>query len=135
MVSLGVFMKKIMIVDDDPDNNFSLKLRLERLDKSYQVIAVESGKQCFDYLKNNGPPDVILLDILMPEMNGWDVYETLRSNDSWRGIPIIFVTSRTDTIAKEAGGFLGDDYVEKPYDINFLQKKIEDVLSRKKTGK
>ena len=128
-------MKKIMIVDDDPDNNFSLKIRLERLDASYQVIAVESGKQCFEYLKNQGKPDVILLDILMPEMNGWDVYEQLRSNEQWRSIPVIFVTSRTDTIAKEAGGFLGDDYVEKPYDVNFLHRRIESVLSKAESKK
>ncbi|MCK5342393.1 MAG: response regulator, partial [Candidatus Heimdallarchaeota archaeon] len=76
--------------------------------------------------------DIILLDIMMPEMSGWEVYDKLRDNPAWQDIPIVFLTARTDRIAENAGEFLGDDYIEKPVDIKVLQQRIDRIVEKRK---
>jgi CheY-like chemotaxis protein len=124
-------MKKIMVVDDDPDQISTVKYVLESSKNRYEVIGANTGIQCLQLLKNNKIPDLILLDIMMPEMNGWEVFNRLKENTSWKDIPVIFLTARTDRVAKNAGGFLGDDYIEKPFNREELMKRIEDVLKQK----
>jgi len=119
-----------MLVDDEKDQIFGIKVALEETyGEEYKVIPAESGKQCFDLLENEEKPDLILLDIMMPEMSGWEVYDKLRDNASWKDIPIVFLTARTDRIAENAGEFLGDDYIEKPVDIKELHNRIEKILA------
>lgn len=122
-------MKKIMLVDDEKDQIFGIKVALEETyGDEYQVVPAESGKQCFELLEKEEKPDLILLDIMMPEMSGWEVYDKLRDNQTWKDIPIVFLTARTDRIAENAGEFLGDDYIEKPVDIKELHNRIEKIL-------
>jgi len=123
--------KQILVVDDDQDNNFSLKVGLEELDPTYEVISVESGKQCLDFLKKNQMPDLILLDIMMPEMNGWELFDKIKEHQSWKTIPIFFLTARVDNTTKTAGIFIADDYIEKPYELNDVKKRIDKVLITK----
>jgi DNA-binding response OmpR family regulator len=68
---------------------------------------------------------------MMPDMNGWEVFNKLKENSLWDNIPIIFLTARVDRTAERAGNFLGDDYIEKPYDPKDLKKRIEKVLNKK----
>ena len=119
-----------MVVDDDPYQTFTIKKSLEKLDDNYDVIRADSGMQCLELLKKNEIPDVILLDIMMPEMNGWVVYKRLKENQSWEKIPVIFITARADQIAKNAGSFYGEDYIEKPFDIVDLKKRIDKVIKK-----
>jgi len=121
-------MKRIMIVDDEPDQIFTVKQILADFNDEYEIISAESGMQCLDLLENNGIPDIILLDIMMSDMSGWEVYDKLKENPAWEKIPIIFLTARTDRIAKSAGDFLGDDYIEKPFDQEELKKRIDKLL-------
>ncbi|MCX6666577.1 MAG: response regulator [Euryarchaeota archaeon] len=121
-------MKKIMSVDDDPDQTFTVKQRLERLG-DYQVIPIDGGKKCLEWLQNKGLPDLILLDVMMPEMNGWEVFKAIRQNQNWKKIPIVFLTARTDAFSKGFGKILGDAYIEKPFDMNDLKEKIERILA------
>jgi CheY-like chemotaxis protein len=121
-------MKKIMVVDDDPKQISFLKYVLESLGNQYEVISANNGMQCFQLLKNNQIPDLILLDIMMPEMSGWEVLKNLKENSSWKNIPVIFLTARTDEVAKKAGGFLGDDFIEKPFKKEDIIKKIDNFL-------
>ena len=100
MVNLKV--KKILIVDDESSVRYTVKTGLETIDEDYQVITVESGMECLNYLNNNAPPDVILLDVMMPEMSGWETLDKIRDNTAWKNIPILFLTGRTDKIAKNA---------------------------------
>jgi CheY-like chemotaxis protein len=123
-------MVKIMVVDDDPDQISTVKYVLESLDKSYEVVGANDGTQCLQLLKDKQIPDLILLDIMMPEMNGWEVYNHLKENSLWKNIPVIFLTARTDRVAKNAGGFLGDDYIEKPFNREELMKRIDEVLKK-----
>jgi len=119
--------KKILMVDDEERVRYTVKNGLELVDDSFEVKTVESGKQCFQELKEE-QPDLILLDINMPEMSGWSVYEKIRGNVEWGKIPIIFLTARTDQGAKEAGRFFGEAFMEKPVDIKELKKRIEELI-------
>jgi CheY-like chemotaxis protein len=120
--------KKILMVDDESRVRYTVKNGLELIDNSLEVIAVESGEACFEQLKNY-QPDLILLDINMPEMSGWIVYDRLRDNEQWTKIPIIFLTARTDQIAKNAGKFMAEDYIEKPVDIKELKRRVDKLIN------
>jgi len=124
-------VKTIMAVDDNPDLTRTVKQGLETLDSEYTVVCVDSGENCLRWLKENHLPDLILLDIMMPGMSGWETYEWIKENLLWRKIPIVFLTGRTDEIAEKAGRFLGDDYIEKPFDIKDLKERIDTVLNGK----
>lgn len=124
-------MKKIMLVDDEKDQIFGIKTALEdTYSNEYEVIPAYSGAECFQLLKNNEIPHLILLDIMMPEMSGWEVYDKLKKNQSWKEIPVVFLTARSDEIAEKAGSFLGDDYIEKPVNAKELKLRIDKVLRK-----
>jgi len=124
-------MKKIMLVDDEKDQIFSIKTGFEQVyPNEYEIIGVESGKKCIELLEKNVEPDLILLDIMMPEMDGWEVFDKIKANQSWRKIPIIFLTARSDGLAKSAGSMIADDYIEKPIDIQELKIRIDNVLKK-----
>lgn len=125
-------MTKIMFVDDEEDQIFGIKTALEdTYGDEYEVIPARNGAECFELLKNNELPDIILLDIMMPEMSGWTVFDTLRDNPLWKDIPVVFLTARTDRIAEGAGRFLGEDYIEKPVETEELKNRIDKILEKK----
>ena len=124
-------MKKIMLVDDEQDQIFSIKTGFEQeYPKEYEIIPAESGKKCFELLEKNVYPDLILLDIMMPDMDGWEVFDKLKANQSWKNIPIIFLTARSDDLAAKAGAMIADDFIEKPIDITELKTRIDNVFHK-----
>ena len=124
-------MKKIMLVDDEKDQIFFIKTSFENLfGKQYTIVPAESGEKCFELLNKKNIPDLILLDIMMPKMNGWEVFDRLRANPSWKNIPIIFLTARTDEFAEHAGALIAEDYIKKPIEIKELKTRIDNVLKR-----
>ena len=128
-------MKKIMIVDDEEDQIFCIKTGFQEIfGKDYEIISADSGKRCFELLKDNVIPDIILLDIMMPDMNGWEVFDKLRASKEWKNIPVVFLTARSDEFAENAGGLIADDFIEKPIDIKELKDRIEKVLKKKKNN-
>jgi CheY-like chemotaxis protein len=126
-------MKTILVVDDNPDVIKSLKIGLDESTGEYRILGAENGYECLELLNDNIIPDIILLDIMMPRMSGWEVFDRIKKDPSLSAIPVIFLTARTDRIAKNAGGFLGDDYIEKPFDIIDLKKRMEIVFRNKKS--
>ena len=118
-----------MVVDDEPDIIYTIK---EGLYTEYEILSAESGKQCLKILETE-IPDIILLDIMTQDMSGWETFNKIRKNPSLRNVPIVFITARTDKIAKEAGCFLGDDYIEKPFKISDLKVRIDKILKTKNT--
>ena len=124
-------MKKIIMVDDEPDQIYILKKMLESELDEYELVGVESGMQCLQLLKNGEHPDIIFLDIMMPSMTGWELYERIKDNIEWNKIPIVFLTARTDRVASNAGGFLGDGFLNKPYDIKEIIKIIKEKTDKK----
>lgn len=120
-----------MVIDDNPMILFSVKEGLEGKFDSYAVEGVEGGKQCFELLKEGKIPDLILLDIMMPDMNGWDVYACLQDDEQWKQIPIIFLTAKTDDYSKGFGKLVCEYYIEKPFELDELAERIEEVLEKK----
>ena len=120
--------KKIMMVDDEPDQILAVKLILEDLSDEYEVIGADSGMQCLELLENNQIPDLIFLDIMMPGMNGWQVFAKLKDNPEWREIPIVFLTAKTDVYSMGFGKLSADDYIEKPFEITDLKRRVDKVL-------
>ena len=126
-------MKKIMIVDDEKDQIFSVKTGFETAyPNKYEIIGAESGKKCFELLEKKVIPDIILLDIMMPTMDGWEVFDKLRASQKYKNIPVIFLTARSDGLATKAGSMIADDYIEKPIEIEELKDRIDNVLKKTK---
>jgi len=120
--------KKILVVDDDPIQRFTIKEVLQS-SGDFEVIDAENGQKCLELLKNNQIPDLILLDIMMPQISGWIVFDQLRENALWKNIPIIFLTAQTDETTRNAGLFLGEDFIEKPYDTADLIQRINKAIT------
>ena len=120
--------KKIMVVDDNEDLIYSVKRSLGDIAPKYSFIEANGGKKCISILEDGAKPDVILLDIMMPGMDGWETAAQIKSNSTWRNIPIIFLTAKTDDLSKNMGKLTAEDYIEKPFDIYDLKERIEKVL-------
>ncbi|MGQ1909744.1 PP2C family protein-serine/threonine phosphatase [Marinifilum sp. RC60d5] len=113
--------KTILSVDDSPINNKLIEAYFRR---DYTVISKEGGQQALDWLEDN-MPDVILLDIMMPFMDGIEVLERIQANDRLREIPVIMVTAKTEMESIKATLSMGaQDYVKKPIDFTELQTKV-----------
>ena len=126
-------MKNILYVDDKKNQIFSINSAFEDLyGKEYKIIPAESGKECLELLNKNFIPDLILLDIMMPDMNGWEVFDKLKANPSWKNIPVVFLTARTDGFAEKTGEFIAEDYIKKPIDVKELKIRIDSVLKKLK---
>lgn len=117
-----------MVVDDEPDLILTVKIVLEDLGDEYEVIGVESGVRCIELLQNNLIPDLILLDVMMPEMNGKETYTRLKENHVWKNIPVIFLTAYTKDMEKDTRIYFDEDYITKPFDGADLKRKIERIL-------
>ena len=121
----------IIIVDDDITN---LKVAGQILSKNnMRVTALKSGKSLLDYVRENGAPDLILLDINMPEMDGFETLSKYRELEAEKGIaatPIVFLTADED-FANESKGFeMGvSDYIRKPFNPDVLVHRVENILS------
>lgn len=121
--------KKILIVDDEPDILFTVGQVLES--QGYNVIKAQNGKECIEKLKKeNKSPDLVLLDIMMPEVSGWDVAAKIKECKEWCEIPIIFLTAKGDTMSIGMGNLSAEDYIVKPFDIKDLKDRIDKILNK-----
>ena len=121
--------KKIMVVDDEPDILFTVGQMLEI--SGYEIIKAKSGDEAIKTLTDlQVSPDLILLDIMMPEVSGWDVAAKIKENPDWKAIPIIFLTAKGDTMSIGMGGLAADDYIVKPFNIEDLKNRINKILNK-----
>jgi putative two-component system response regulator len=117
--------RKIILVDDNMAN---LTLGKNMLKPFYEVYPVPSAEKLFDLLAHI-EADLILLDVMMPEMDGFEAIRRLKSSEQWRDIPVIFLTSQSDEGSELEGFDLGAiDYVYKPFSAPLLLKRIENHL-------
>jgi DNA-binding response OmpR family regulator len=116
----------VLVADDDPDILSLVTLRLER--SGYEVVAAGDGEQAMASALSR-TPDLALLDVMMPKLDGYQVTERLRSEEATRFLPVILLTARVQEadIARgiEAGA---DDYVEKPFSTQELSARVQAVL-------
>jgi DNA-binding response OmpR family regulator len=123
-------MKKIFAVDDEHDLLFTIKKVIEFHNKDYIVTPIDSGIKLFNILKKT-IPDLILLDIMLPDINGWEIFNKLKTNPKWKKIPVIFISSVADDTSKITANSIGDDFIEKPFDAELLHRKIDFFLRTK----
>jgi putative two-component system response regulator len=122
-------VKTILVVDDFQDIIISVKCVLEDATKEYQVIGVDSGEKCLQVLDGDHLPDLILLDIMMPGMSGWDVAARIKENDRWSAVPIVFLTAVGDEVSAGAGLLTSEGYIVKPFDIVKLKECVKRILA------
>jgi len=119
-------LKKILIVDDEKINIMSLAYSLR---PDYDIIVATDGVTAIEVAQKH-IPDLILLDIIMPEMNGFDVIVKLKETEITKNIPVIFVTGIRKPEDEKKGYSLGAvDYIVKPYDAGVIRKKIESCIN------
>ena len=121
----------ILVVDDNEDNCYTLTRRLKR--QGYDNVATAGhGRQALELLAAR-PFDLVLLDVMMPDMNGYEVLETMKADPGLRGIPVVMISAldEVDSVARciELGA---DDYLAKPFDPTLLRTRVRDCLEKKR---
>jgi two-component system alkaline phosphatase synthesis response regulator PhoP len=118
--------KKILIADDEEDVVTTLQFTLEK--EGYQCLTAYDGKEALDKAKRENP-DLIILDIMMPKMNGYEVSRLLKFDARFKHIPIVMLTARTQAKDKEIGRDTGADvYITKPFEMDDLVSTVHNIL-------
>ena len=124
-------MARVVCIEDEPDMIELMRLLLTR--QGFEVIGARGGNEGVALVEKN-LPELILLDIMMPDLDGWEVYDHLKKNPTTRDIPVIVVTARAQTAEKLAALDKAgvDDYIVKPFGPGQLLDSIQRVLGRKR---
>jgi DNA-binding response OmpR family regulator len=117
--------KKVLVVDDEEDIRMSVGQILEVC--GYEVMKAENGTECLKKLEQ-GLPDLVILDIMMPGMSGWDVAARIKENEKWCTVPIVFLTAKGDEMSMGMGGLACEEYIVKPFDVVRLKECVERIL-------
>ena len=121
--------QRILIVEDERDLASTLAYNLEQ--EGYQPVVVHTGRAALDTLAKPPAPNLVLLDLMLPDQPGEDVCRAIRAEASTRTLPIIMLTAKGDEIDRVVGFELGaDDYVVKPFSVRELLLRIKSVLRR-----
>jgi len=119
--------KKIIYIDDDIEMIYLIKMILER--KGYDIISINDGLKSFEIIKKE-KPDLVLLDLMMPNIDGWDIYHQLKSNELTSEIPVIIISAKAQPIDKVLGLKIAkvNNYISKPFRPQELIDSIENIL-------
>ncbi len=118
--------KNILIADDEPNILLSLEFLMKRA--GYSVQKVSDGQAAIEAIEQN-PPDLILLDVMMPKKTGYEVCQAIRDNIQWNNIKVVLLTARGRDVDQEKGFALGaDDYITKPFAIQDVVEKVKELL-------
>jgi len=121
--------KRIVCVEDEAEMIDLIRLILSR--RGFEVIGADGGKMGLDVIREQ-KPDLILLDLMMPDMDGWEVYQQIKADEAIKDIPVIVVTAKAQSIDKVLGLHIAkvDDYISKPFSPQELIDSVDQVLSR-----
>lgn len=122
-------LRKVVCVEDEPEMIDLIRLILSR--KGFEVIGANGGVKGVETVKAE-KPDLVLLDLMMPEMDGWQVYQQLKADPATADTPVIVVTAKAQNIDKVLGLHIAkvDDYIPKPFSLQELVDRVEAVLKR-----
>jgi two-component system, OmpR family, response regulator VicR len=123
--------KRILCIEDEPEMTDLIRLILGR--RCFDVTGAAGGKAGLLAVRKD-LPDLVLLDLMMPDMDGWEVYQQMKADESTRHIPVIVVTARAQSIDKVLGLHIAkvDDYIAKPFSPQELMNSVEKILNEKK---
>nr|MBN1228137.1 response regulator [Anaerolineae bacterium] len=123
---------RVVCVEDESDMIELVKLILSK--QGIEVFGAEGGQAGLEMIRNRRP-DLVLLDLMMPDMDGWEVYQTMKADPSLANIPVIIVTAKAQSIDKVLGLHIAkvDDYITKPFGPAELIASIERVLEKSRT--
>lgn len=118
--------KRVLVVDDEPNIVMSLEFLMRRA--GFEVQVAKNGREALDAL-DGPPPDLLLLDVMMPEFDGYEVCERVRARPEWNRTKIIMLTARGRDVERERGLSLGADaYVTKPFSTRDLVDQVKRML-------
>jgi DNA-binding response OmpR family regulator len=120
-------VRRVVYIEDEPEMIDLVKLILSR--KHFEVNGANGGREGLDLVRRT-LPDVVLLDLMMPDMDGWEVYQQLKADEHTKPIPVIVVTAKAQNIDKVLGLHIAkvDDYISKPFSPRELVASLEKVL-------
>ncbi len=120
--------KKIVYVEDEPEMIDLVRLILGR--KGYEVIGANGGREGMRIIQIE-QPDLVLLDLMMPDMDGWDVYHQLRADENTKSLPVIVITARAQNIDRVLGLEIAkvDDYLAKPFTPQELLESVARIFA------
>jgi DNA-binding response OmpR family regulator len=124
--------KRILCIEDEPEMIDLIRLILGR--RGFDVTGAAGGMAGLKAVREQ-LPDLVLLDLMMPDMDGWEVYQQMKAEEATRHIPVIVVTAKAQSIDKVLGLHIAkvDDYLAKPFSPQDLLNSVERVLAQKKT--
>jgi DNA-binding response OmpR family regulator len=126
-------VRKLICVEDEAEMIDLIKLILSR--KGFEVLGALGGANGLKLIRQE-LPDLVLLDLMMPEMDGWQVYQQLKADESTKDIPVIVVTAKAQNIDKVLGLHIAkvDDYISKPFSLQELVDRVDEVLKRREAA-
>ncbi len=128
MCTISAAVKHILVIEDDPDIVELLRFNLER--ESYRVTSATTGSEGWSELQRE-QPDLVILDLMLPEISGFDLCRRLRRDARYQNLPVIMLTARSEEADVIAGIELGaDDYITKPFSPRELVARVGAVLRR-----
>ncbi len=119
--------KTVVCIEDEPEMIDLVKLILGR--KGFELVGAVGGREGLDTVRRL-KPDLVLLDLMMPDMDGWEVYQQMKADEELKAIPVIVVTAKAQSIDKVLGLHIAkvDDYVTKPFGPQELLQSVNKVL-------
>ena len=125
--------RTVVCIEDEPGVIELIRLILER--RGYKVVGAVSGMEGLEVVRQV-QPSLVLLDLMMPVMDGWEVYRRMKADVMMKTIPVIIVTAKAEGIDEVLAKHIAkvDDYIKKPFSLRELLQSIERVLNRKKTS-
>ncbi len=119
---------RVVCVEDEPEMIDLVRLILSR--RGFEVTGAPGGQEGLDTIERL-KPNLVLLDLMMPDMDGWEVYQRMKANTTMNGIPVIVVTAKAQSIDKMLGLHIAkvDDYITKPFGPAELLNSVEKVLT------
>jgi two-component system response regulator VicR len=122
--------KRLVYIEDEQEMIDLVRLILTR--KGFDVIGANGGREGIDTVRKE-KPDLVLLDLMMPDLDGWEVYQQMKADESTHSIPVIVVTAKAQSIDKVLGLHIAkvEDYISKPFSPQELIDSVEKVLSNR----